>query len=214
MWRVTDSPTFAQNTRINLSTIVNKGNLSTVPAKGHVELFEIHTSMFLTNSPPLSPKRYYVYVITVNAQGNPIGAQSPAVTITYQQSSQDIPQLGSEYCHLSARSTYNGNCALRLFGFQSFDAPNNKVESSQPTKPVEILIKAPAGKKFQIDCHFTSSGKQPYEAYGPPLYQVTPNAGETHVVFTYESKNPYWKSIYLKTEDPYNFYGCLVTNLK
>ena len=203
-----------QTNRTNVNTVY-KGNLNTVPTKGHVALFDVLTKIFVTNTPPLSPKRYYVHVIPKDSQGNAIGLPSPAVTIIYKQSSQDIPQLGSEYCHLSPRSTYSSErCALRLFGFDKFDAPNNRVDSSLPTKPVEILIKAAEGKKFQIDCNFTSSGKQPYKASGPVLYQITPNGGDTHVVFTYESKNPYWVSIYLKTEDQYSFYGCVVTNLK
>ena len=215
MWQVRDSPTFAQTTRINVGTIVNKGNLVAMPAKGHVELFQIPTSMFVTFTPPSSPKRYYVYVITKDSQGNPIGLPSPAVTITYKQSSQNIPQLGAEYCHISPRSTFSSErCALRLFGFERFDAANNRIDSSQPPKGVEVLIKADKGKKFQFDCEMTSSGKQPFIASGPVLYQITPSGGDTHLVFTYESKNTSWVSIYLKSADQYSFYGCVVTNLK
>jgi hypothetical protein len=217
MWQVRDSPAFGQTSRINAGTILRSGEMNTVPAKGHVQPFEINTGQFAPQTPPQSPKRYYVYVVTRDAQGKAVGLQSAPVTITYLESSQNKPQLGSEYCHLSvARSYIFEHCALRFVEFSLIDPPNDRAQTYEPTSALQVLIKAPAaGRKFQIDCKFDSNGKQPYKAYGAGINQTTANdGGPTHVVFTYESKNTDWATFFFKTESAYLFFGCVVTNLK
>jgi hypothetical protein len=220
-WEVFDAPFSPADTVVTAqaSHLVSSEQVGTAK-RGLVASFAINFDHFANQTPPESPKRYYVRVVTKNGQGQPVGLPSPPVVITYSRPpGWKPPELGSEYCYLSVQNPYHlDRCSLKFVNFYVVDPTLNRVDVS-PNHSLLVLIKsAVAGKKYQVDCKLDASGAKhtPYEISGPGIYteSVPQTGGMTHAIFIFESKNTEWVMFKIKNEEPMMFFNCKVTNLK
>src|SRR4030095_4784406 len=96
IWQVSDKPVASgPQTRVAQAPHVIASNiLGAVPAPGHVRLFDINFALFAPKTPPASPQNYWVYIVTMDAQQQPVGLASAPVKITYRHSQQEPVNFG------------------------------------------------------------------------------------------------------------------------
>ncbi len=191
-----------------------------VVKRGPVNTFVINFEQFANHTPPESPKRYYVRVVTLNAQDKSVGLPSPPVIITYSRAPGWKPaELGSEYCYVDVRQPYHQDqCALKYVNFNVIDPTLNRIDVP-PDHPVHVMIKsAAAGRKYQVDCKLNAFGTKPFKISGLGIYNEsvpqTEAGGTIHAIFIFESKNTEWVDFRVKNEGGMQFFNCKVTNLK
>jgi hypothetical protein len=95
IWQVSDKPFSSgpQITKGQAPHVIASGALGNVPQPGHVSQFEIHFALFAPKTPPPSPVSYWVFVVTKNTRGLPVGIASAPVKITYRKSTQESVDL-------------------------------------------------------------------------------------------------------------------------
>jgi hypothetical protein len=95
IWQVSDKPfsSAPQITAAQAPHVIASGALGQVPAKGHVSLFDINFALFAPKTPPTSPKSYWVFIVTKNAQQQPVGLPSVPAKIVYHKSTQPPTDL-------------------------------------------------------------------------------------------------------------------------
>jgi len=64
------------------NTVVASGESGAAPAAGHFARFTIAANAFLAVSPPATPVKFSITIVPHNAAKQPLGAVSPAVTVT------------------------------------------------------------------------------------------------------------------------------------
>jgi len=64
--------------------VIASGPLAEVPQKGHGKTFLIDFAKFAPKTPPNTPTSYWVYIVTKNAQQQPVGLPSATVKIIYR----------------------------------------------------------------------------------------------------------------------------------
>jgi hypothetical protein len=223
IWQVSDKPFSSgpQITAAQAPEVIASGALGTVPAPGHVAQFEINFSQF-ANTPPKSPKRFYVRVVTRNGRNQSVGLPSSSVIITYREPPSSIsfeePELGSEYCFLSVRRPYHmDRCSLKFLFFDKVDPIVGRAEI-RGDHALHVLIKSAAvGKKYQVDCRLDTFGSEhkPYKIYGGKLNETVPQTNAMkHVIFIFESTNADWRELFIRNEEGLMFFDCKVTNIK
>ena len=188
-------------------------------AGSFVDPFTINFELFANHTPPESPKRYYVYVVTKTIDGKLAGLPSAPVIITYSRPPGWIPpELGSEYCSLSIQTLYHfERCSLKFVNAPVIDPTLNRVDVPS-NRSMHVLVKpAAAGKKYQMDCSLSSSGTKPYQitsASGISGESIPHKGGSSHAIFTFESKNTDWMDFRIENENGMIFFHCTVTNIK
>ncbi|MCI0350916.1 MAG: hypothetical protein L0Z53_15935 [Acidobacteriales bacterium] len=73
--------------------VIASGHLAPVPQKGQGATFLIDFTKFAPKTPPKNPTSYWVYIMTKNAQRQPVGLPSAAVKIIYRAPSQGAADL-------------------------------------------------------------------------------------------------------------------------
>jgi len=95
IWQVSDKP-FSAGSAINSGQafhVIASGALGKVPAPGHVSQFEINFKQFVPSVPPVKPLSYWVFIVTKDAPGNPVGIASAPVKVVYKKSTQPALDL-------------------------------------------------------------------------------------------------------------------------
>lgn len=95
IWQVSDKSfsTGPAATVLQAPHVIASGALGKVPAPGHVSQFEINFKQFVPSVPPVKPLGYWVFVVTKNAQGNPVGIASAPAKVVYRKSTQPATDL-------------------------------------------------------------------------------------------------------------------------
>ena len=218
-WYVFDTPfNFGDKVVGAQKSPLTSAQVGGTSTNGFADTFTINFEVFANHTPPQSPKRYYVYVVTNTIDGKPALPSGPVI-ITYSRSPGWTPsELGSEYCSLSIQHPYHlERCYLKFLNPPVIDPTLNRVDIPSGHS-VHVLVKsAAAGKKYQIDCSLAASGTKPFKIIsvsGIFTESIPQTGGPSHAIFTFESKNTDWMDFRIENENGMIFFHCTVTNIK
>ncbi|HEV8368761.1 MAG TPA: hypothetical protein VGQ39_12485 [Pyrinomonadaceae bacterium] len=218
-WYVFDTPFNFGNTVVGVQKSPLAGEqIGTTSTNGFAGTFTINFEVFANHTPPESPKRYYVYVVTHTLDGKPAGLPSAPVIITYSRPPGWKPaELGADYCSVNVERPYHTNrCALRYVNFPIVDPILNRIDVPA-NHYLSVMVKsAAAGNKYQIDCAIDAKGPKPFAISGPGIFDDSqPQTGAiVHAIAIFESKNTDWATFKIKNEGAMVFFYCKVTNMK
>jgi len=117
-WQVTDSPGGFPGQ----PNIIARGQLSGAPPRGQAVEFAIDFKQFLPQSPPLSPKTYYVRIVP--RAGRQSFTPSAAVKITYQKPGQQtaIQDFSIDRFEQNLKARLDGKAVGYAYAIYEFDA--------------------------------------------------------------------------------------------
>jgi hypothetical protein len=218
-WEVFDTPFNFGDTLVGAQkSSLTGAQVGGTSPNGFADSFTINFEVFANHTPPESPKRYYVYVVTKTKDGKPAGLPSAPVIITYSRPPGWKPaELGADYCSVNVERPYHTNrCALRYVDFPIVDPTLNRIDVPA-NHYLSVMVKsAAAGNKYHIDCAIDAKGPKPFVISGPGIFSDSqPQTGAiVHAIAVFESKNTDWATFKIKNEGSMVFFYCKVTNMK